>query len=296
MNPGKFPGVPGGRSQRLGPSNDKNPDDRNDALDKAKKVLSRADNAQNALGLLTDPLGTAVDKANPFSPGAMFGHILDFNTETARKISDALNGDPPDPDYANFAMAEHFDYKSLHDIAFENAALNQQAGDFANSYLEAYAFMLALSKSNDKLGGAQLNNDKLWMEKQAQAIIFYKKAVGDALLIACEKWQVFFDAFNKKVKTSLILSQDKVIAYKEKLRTTGFDKKEIAAFKFLKLSISKINDLKNQRLGYNFNNYSSNYLDKPNRIMNAWKEYGNIYSKFPKIPAKIDWQLGDHQR
>jgi hypothetical protein len=48
------------------------------------------------LGLATDPLGTIVDKVNPFSPGNMFSHILDFITENGRKISDALNGDPPD--------------------------------------------------------------------------------------------------------------------------------------------------------------------------------------------------------
>lgn len=288
FNPGRYPAVPAGQGQRLGSSNHKNPDSRNDALDRAKKVLSGADNAQSALGMLTDPLGTIVDKFNPFSPGSMFGHILDFNVYNARKISNALNGDPPDPDYANFAMTEHFDYKGLHEIVFENAALNKLAGDFANSYLEAYSLMCALAKSNDKLGGAQLAEDNLWMEKQAQAIIFYKKAVGNALLIACENWEVFFDAFNQKVKTPFLLTRDNFIAYQERLRTTGFNKNELAAFKFLKLSDNKINDLKNLRLNYIYNNSSGNYLEKPNLIMNAWKEYGNIYSTFPEIPAP--WQ------
>lgn len=285
FNPGRYTGVPGGQGQRLGTSNDKNHDVGNDALDKTKKILTGADNALSVLGMLTDPLSTIVDKLNPFSPGSMFGHILDFNVDNARTIHNALNGDPPDPDYANFAMTEHFDYEILHEIVFENAALNKLAVDFANFYLEAYSLMCALAKSNDKLGGANLADDKLWMEKQAQAIIFYKKAVGDALLIACKKWEVFFNAFNKKVKTPFLLTQNNFIAYQERLRTIGFDKNELAAFKFLKLSDSEINNLKNKRLAYNYNNYSTNYLENPNLIMNAWKEYGNIYSNFPAIPA-----------
>ncbi|MEO8710556.1 MAG: hypothetical protein ABI405_00465 [Parafilimonas sp.] len=275
INPGKFPGVPGGRKQRLAPSNDKNPDNRNDALDKANKVLSGSKKVIGASRILkTNPIGNN-----------LFGRILDFITETGRKISNALNGDPPDPDYANFAMAEHFDYKDLHENAFEDVGLNQLATDFADSYLEAYGLMLALSKSNDKLGGAKLADDKLWMEKQAQSIIFYKKAVGDALLIACEKWKVFFDTYNKGVKTPFTFTPDDVSAYHDKLRTTGFDESELAAFKFLKMSEGDINNLKNQRLTYDYSNYSTNYLDNPNLIMNAWKEYGNVYSKFPVIPA-----------
>jgi hypothetical protein len=287
FDPSSAPAVPPKRGQRLGSSNDKNnsPDDRNDALDKANRILSGADNAQTALGMATDPLGTVVDQANPFSPGHMFGQILNFITDNGRKISDALNGDPPDEDYAKFAMAEPFDYKSLHDATFKNGALKQLADDFADSYLKAHSLMLALAASNDKLGGAKAAKDQVWINKQAEAIMYYKRSVGDALLTACEKWEKFLTALKTNAKTSLTLKPENIVAYQNKLRAKGFDKQELATFKFLRMGDTEIEKLKAERLAYNPAVYYGDYVELSRAVLNAWKEYGNVYSKFPAIPA-----------
>lgn len=290
FDPSKHPGMPPGGGQRLGPSNDKNndPESRNDALDKANKILSGADNAQSALGMATDPLGTIMDKVNPFSPGNMFSQILNFITDNGRKISNALNGDPPDADYTSFAMAESFDYKSLHQTPFKNAALNSLSADFTEAYLTAHSYMLALVKSNDKQGGAKLANDGYWANLQAQAIIFYKKKVGDALLVACKKWEIFLKAIQAQAQAPLILKSSNITAYQQKLRTAGFDSSELAAFKFLRMSDADIANLKTERLAYDANKCTGNYVEQSELVLNAWKQYGNVYSTFPAIPAP--WQ------
>jgi hypothetical protein len=286
FDPSKNAAMPG---QRLGSSNDKNsPDDRDDALDKANKILNGADNALTGFGLATDPLGTIVDKGNPFSPGNMFGHILNFITDNGRKISNALNGDPPDPNYKEFARPEIFDYKSLKQIAFKKKELNQLAIDFVQSYLHTHGLMLALTKTNDKHGGALIANDAIWIEKQAQAIIYYKKLVGDALLETCTKWQAFLNAIKFESKMSIPSKSEKLIAYQNKLKTNGFAKEELDFFQFLKIDAKEIELIKQTRLQYNPVLFNGNYNDASTVILNAWKSIGNVYASFPRIAAPWD--------
>lgn len=289
FNPADHPAIPKPPRQRLGSSNQKQPPgDRDDALDKAKKVLKGADNAQNALGLATDPLGTVVDKVNPLSPGNMFSNILDFILDNGRKISDALNGDPPDSDFKEFAKVEPFDFKSLNQNNFKNASLNKLSNEFMQAYLDAYALMKALVSSNDKQGGAKIAGDDFWTNKQAQAIIYFKKKLGDALVLACNKWEQFLTAIQANAKGSLDLKQENLRAYQNKLRTHGFSKEEIAAFTFLRLTDEQINQMKNDRLSYSAGNYNGNYITNSLNVLNAWKQIGEIYSAFPSIPAPWD--------
>lgn len=285
FNPADHPAIPKPPRQRLGSSNQKqNPSDRNDALDKANRILKGADNAQNGLGLATDPLGTIVDKVNPFSPGNMFSHILDFITENGRKISDALNGDPPDPNYKEFAKAVPYDYKSLKQTPFKNPALSKSGNEFIEAYLDAHSLMKALVSSNDKQGGAKLANDDFWTNKQAQAIIYYKKKVGDALLIACDKWDKFLTALQAQAKGNLDLKQSNMQAYQTKLSANGFSKEEMDAFKFLQMTDEEISQMKADRLSYTPSQYGGNFIDESRTVLEAWKTFGETYAAFPEIP------------
>jgi hypothetical protein len=289
-DPSKTPAVPPARGQRLGPSNDKGggggpPNDRDDALDKAKRILGGADNAQNGLGLATDPLGTIMDKVNTFSPGNMFSKILDFITDNGRKISDALNADPPDADFTNFAKIEPYNFKATHQNGFKDPLLNQQAIDFLDTYLNAQSTMVALVKTNDKHGGAKEANDEYWTNKQAQAVIYYKKKVGDALLTACDKWELFLNTLQSKLATPILLKPENMRAYQTKLRTKGFDKDELETFAYMRLKPAEIEKLKAERLSYNPNDYTGNYIQGLRNIASAWKTIGTDYSKFPTIPA-----------
>jgi hypothetical protein len=286
FDPSKHPGLPPGRGQRLGPSNDKrSPDDRDDALDKANKILNGADNALTGFGLATDPLGAFVDKGNPFSPGNMFGHILNFITDNGRKISNALNGDPPDPNYKEFAKPESYNYKGLKQTAFKNKELNQLSIDFVHSYLETHALMLALAQTNDKQGGAKLANDELWINKQAQAVIYYKKKVGEALQETCDKWENYLKALKAQVKTTIPIKVENIKAYQEKLRSNGFSKEELETFQFLRMNTNEIENVKKARLQYNPTQFSGDYFTASQTILQAWKAYATTYSKFPSIPA-----------
>jgi len=286
FNPADHPSTPRPPRQRLGPSNQKQPpDNRDDALDKANRILGGADNAQTGFGLATDPLGTVVDKVNPLSPGNMFSRILDFITSNGRKISDALNGDPPDPNYKEFAKVEPFDYRSLKQTPFKDEALNNKANDFADAYLNAYALMKALVSSNDKQGGAREAKDDFWANKQAQAIIYYKKKVGDALMTVCSKWDEFLSALQSQVNGKIVVSQDNLRAYQEKLRTNGFSSEEMAAFRFLKMTDAQIEEAKKDRLSYKVGDQNADFIEQSRNVMKAWKEYGKVYSAFPSIPA-----------
>jgi hypothetical protein len=289
FNPSDHPGVPPGRGQRLGPSNKKSsdPDKRNDALDRANRILKFKSDAETGYGLATDPFGTIMGKINPFTPDNMFDNILEFITDNGRMISDALNGDPPDPNYAVFAKPEVFDYKALNQEPFEDSVMNRISNDFITSYLDVHALMRALAKSNDRLGGANIANDQFWSNKQGNAIMFYKKKVGVGLLNACAKWEIYLNALRSKFG-SIPLKPENISTYQEQLRTNGFSKEELKSFAFLGMNDLEIQELKKTRLAYNPSEFKGDYIDKSFKILNAWKTIGELYSNFPDVPAPWD--------
>ena len=289
FDPPNHPAMPANRNQRLGPSTDKNsnPDD---ALSRASSVLKAYEEGGTIKGFVSNPLTGLFDYLNPLSPDAMVGHITNFITETGRKISNSLNGDPPNPDYKTYAKAIPFNYKKNYGAELKNTELSQAGADFIDAYLNAYAQMLALAESNDKLGGAKLANDPLWMNLQAQAIMHYKKNLGDALVKACEKWDRYADLLREKPAAELMLHPDNIIAMQKKLSTNGFDTSELAAFKYLRMTDEQVANLKEERLRYNPANYTGNFVDHLNTLMTAWREYARLYTKFPSVTAPWEFE------
>ena len=286
FNPAEHPAVPPRRGQRLGSSNQKNPDPdkRDDALDRANKILKAKSNAETGYGLATDPLGTVLGKINPFTPDNMFDNILEFITENGRKISDALNGDPPDPNYTEIERPKEIDLDKLSLKKFDDPALNKKSNQFLNANLKAYAYMIALVRSNDKLGGAVKVKDKFWSNRQAWAIMYYKNKLGVALLESCDKWEEYLNALRSTYQ-KIPMRPENVARYQEKLRREGFSSREMDAFSLLGLSQSEIDEVRNKRLSYDPDQFRGDYIEKSSELINAWRTIGNRYAKFPALPA-----------
>lgn len=286
FDPSAHPGVPSGRGQRIGSSTKKSddPDERDDALDRANRVLGGADNAQNVFGMATDPLGTVTDKVNPLSPGNMFSHILDFITGNGRTISNSLNGDPPDANYKEYAKPSRYDFVKLAKLYPKNSELSTVSFEFVKSYLEAHAIMVALVKSNDKLGGALQANDEMWSNNQGRAILYYKKELGSALTTTCKKWEDFLTTLKSKAP-SIPLKTDRFIQYQNNLKVNGFSKQELEAMHFLNLDDTEIEAVKNYKLAIDPNTVRGDYIQQSYIVLNAWKEYANVYGAFPNIAA-----------
>lgn len=289
FSPSDHPAVPPGRGQRLGSSNSKSsdPNKRDDALDRANKILKFKSDAETGYGLATDPLGTILGKVNPFTPDNMFDNILEFITDNGRMISNALNGDPPDPNFTEIAKPEVYDYKALNQQPFDDPSLNSKSSDFITSYLNVHALMRALVKSNDRLGGANQANDQFWSNKQSNAIMYYKKKVGVGLLDACTKWEIYLNALRTKFG-SIPLKPENIVKYQDHLRKNGFSSEELASFSFLGMNELEINDLKAMRLSYVPSDFKGDYIEKSFTILNAWKTIGQLYATFPDLP--VPWE------
>jgi hypothetical protein len=147
--------------------------------------------------------------------------------------------------------------------------------------------MRALAKSNDKLGGANMANDRFWSNKQGNAIMFYKKQVGVGLLNACAKWEIYLNELKSRVG-SIPLKPENIVRYQEQLRTNGFSNEELKSFAFLGMNDLEIQELKKSRLAYTPSEFKGDYIDKSFKILNAWKTIGELYSNFPDVPAPWD--------
>ncbi|HNA97220.1 MAG TPA: hypothetical protein PK421_08285, partial [Chitinophagaceae bacterium] len=112
--------------------------------------------------------------------------------------------------------------------------------------------------------------------------------VGDALLIACDKWDKFLTALQAQAKGNLDLKQSNMQAYQTKLSANGFSKEEMAAFKFLQMTDEEISQMKADRLSYTPSQYGGNFIDESRTVLEAWKTFGETYAAFPKIP--VPWE------
>ena len=176
--PRRYPGdhtydtaLPPDQRQRLGQSN------RPSRYGNGKEVLDRAKDGIDIIGIGNDVIGVAMDPVGTAAGKVGFGihdkiksGYFDWLFDTASKISQALGGDPPRPDFDVIATLPELPAPSADsygDIPADRAAalmsLEQALADLV-------ARLRAAHVSLDRLGGATEAGDEEWIQRQAAAL------------------------------------------------------------------------------------------------------------------------------
>ncbi|MEP0815012.1 MAG: hypothetical protein HRF49_10150 [bacterium] len=260
-----------------------------DGFDKLRKVLDWFGYGNNAADLATSGVkGFAANQIGMGIPNYGMGKIVDFNVNTWEKASNALAGDPPDPDYKRIAKPEEFDFPKL--TAADGCS--QERADAINAYLQAslaaVAHARAASQSLDRHGGAVLAKDADWIYKQRDAILHYKHLAGVHYLDAADKLDALIAVLRSEGVAALTVTPDAMRKYQNRLRSEGWTQFEKDAMKKLGYSDAEMAELLELRVSVSPEEASGELLARSEWLAWALREVGAYLADLPyaELPAE----------
>ncbi|MDP2989782.1 MAG: Ig-like domain-containing protein [Kiritimatiellota bacterium] len=245
---------------------------KNDALDKADKAFR---------GISKIPSGpTKIQKA-------LLGRWWQWARETARKISQALGGDPPRQDYKTISTAVRPiippTQAGTQISAARAAAINAVDDALADAIANGNAAVIAF----DRYGGAAEAQDQSWSSQQAAAQIFFTRAFGTAMITLADKLDAFMQVLQNEGEPDFVVSADEFRAYQDRLRAPGFTADEINDAKQVGLTDADIEAIRQDTLATDPASVAGSYLAKladesakarslGNTLLNPWDFGGGL--------------------
>lgn len=186
----------------------------------SKDSLNKADKAFNLVSKL--PSGpTQIQKA---VVGGWWGWVK----KTASKISQSLGFDPPRQDYTTVTQPVRHPFASVQpgaNISDQRvAALN--AVSAALTDVEAYG--TAATTALDRYGGASAAGNLTWASLQSNEMLYYQHQFGSALLAYADSLDAFVTILKTEGETQTVITTSDVIAYQNRLSSSGFTPQEIS--------------------------------------------------------------------
>ena len=181
-------------------------------------------------------------------PKYFFDKILDFNLTNGFKISKALAGDPPRPDYKIIAPVEKIPFTLLTAQKGMSPARTTAVNAFLEAATDMNAKLRAATISLDRQGGALQAKDESWSDQQAQAIVYYKSESGKAMLVTADRLEALLKTLRAEGITTLPIDAETVKEYQARLRDKGFTPDELAAAKQAGMTPEDIASLLHDRI------------------------------------------------
>jgi hypothetical protein len=216
-----------------------------DAIDRAKRATGRMSDANDVVTIATGGLGGYI---SGWIPGKMFGGILDFIFDNGRKITDALNMDPPRDDVNIYAMPEKMTVPPIAPSATLSAERAQAWNSVMDASVEMLANLRAAHISVDRHGGALQANDAKWIYNQGAAIVHYKKEAGISMITLANRLDELVKISKAEKIKDPAVSTANMRAYQERLRANGFTKEELEAARLIGLTEGDLSQIKKERL------------------------------------------------
>ncbi len=257
FRPGGGAAQPTGGRQRLGQSHrprelkpfkpDEDDDDDDDdsgngkgVLNKAKKAIGWISKGKQVVDAVTNPVGTIAGQVGFGIQGQMQSGYFDWLFGTSAKISKALGGDPPRPDFdiieplTQVAIGSPQDFGQI--PAARAAALNDLR--FALDNLVATSRVAKISL--DRLGGAMEAGNAEWEQNQAMAFMQQKRTTGVWFTETARCLDALLDELAAEGINDIQITPDAYAAYQARLRATGFTADELQAAQMAGLTGAEI--------------------------------------------------------
>ncbi|CAG0927951.1 hypothetical protein TFLX_00721 [Thermoflexales bacterium] len=174
--------------------------------------------------------------------------LIDWQFDSAEKISQGLGFDPPRQDYNQITVPAKPSFTPLQPDAEITAAEANALNALAAAMMDVHYTGKAATISLDRYGGAAEAHDLQWSTLQANALLHYKKLFGTALITAALRLDEFHQVLIDEGKPDVILTVSDVISYQQQLQTEGFTAEEIAAAHQLGLTDDEIEVSRQARL------------------------------------------------
>ncbi|MDP2706337.1 MAG: Ig-like domain-containing protein, partial [Burkholderiales bacterium] len=218
-----------------------------------KAILDKADKSWDKVSKLT-PKPLKIQKA-------ILGGWWDWAKDSAKKISEALGGDPPRQDYNQATLPVWHTWPPVQSDANVSvrraAALNAVSAALA----DVNAYGTAATVALDRYGGASEAKNLEWAAQQANARLFYQEKMGDALLVYAFELDAFVQVLRDEGETDVLVTVDDMIAYQQRLAATGFTAQEIADAKLVGLTDADIEEFRQGVIAAKPNDIAGNLLD-----------------------------------
>ncbi|MFO8080497.1 MAG: hypothetical protein R6V07_09340 [Armatimonadota bacterium] len=252
----------------------------------ARKGLDTIQKGQDAIELIgSGPGSWAAGKVGMGIPNWLFGKILDFNFDAWGKATAALGGDPPVPNYDEIAMPEPLslpDFAPEEELSPEHTAAVQALADTTARNL---AIVRAANVTEDRLGGAMEAGDDEWTERQAAALIDYKRRAGHGMMEIAEGIDAVLGALRNAGVNELVITPDAAEAYQQRLRAEGFNEDERQAAQILGITDEELDAMLAERLGADPNELAGDLMQTRAEFADALWWLGMGWSNLPSAES-----------
>jgi hypothetical protein len=218
----------------------------------SKDSLNKADNSLKKVEKLA-PRGTNIQMG-------IFDRWWEWAKDSAKKIDQALGGDPPRQDYnvSTLPVWHRWPHTQpdLNISSARAAALNAASDALA----DVVAYGTAATTALDRYGGASQAKDLAWAAQQANAQIYYEQQMGTALLTYADKLDAFVQVLNDEHETNITVTVGDAISYQQSL-AAGFTPQEIADARLVGLTDDDIEAYRQEIIASDPNDLAGNILD-----------------------------------
>jgi hypothetical protein len=159
-------------------------------------------------------------------PLAIANQGIAWDLNTAEKISNALDGDPPRQDYTVIDTPHVLELPPTQAGDGISAARAAALNALDDALAQANAYGTAAAIAFDRSGGAAEAGDLDWESTQTAVMLEYNQLFGTELITASLKIQDLINVAASEGVTSVPISVSDVITMQQKLATSGFSQQE----------------------------------------------------------------------
>lgn len=250
-------------------------------LDRAKNAIDWIGKGMDAVNVVTDPVGTVAGKIGMGVQDQMQSAYFDWLFDTTAKISEALGGDPPRPDFNIIAQPEPlpgvgrpFDWG---DVSPERAAaltaLRESLEDLVSK-------LRAGEVSVDRLGGAIQAGDEHWATEQSAALLHWKRQSGAAMIVVADRMEALLAVSRAEGQTDTLVTPDMYAGYQQTIRD-GFSPARLEAARLLGLSEQQIETVRQERLAAEPGSAAGLFLSQFKNTADEMRELGRRWVRLP---------------
>lgn len=269
--------VPPGGGQRLGQSSGKpgkgpSPEDKKtqDSINDLKKYR------MVAFGTVRIGFPLAI-------PTHFFDKTVNFNLTHGARITEALRGDPPRPDYKIIAPVGKIPFTPFKVQEGLSPAQAASMNAFMEASTDLNAKLRAATISLDRQGGALQDKDKAWSDQQARAIVYYKAESGKAMLVVADRLESLLKTLGEEGMKLLPATVQTAKDYQARLRTQGFDAEEVAAAKQAGMTGDEMASLLQERIAATPEEMVGDPLENLADAVAALRLLGNRFASLPAV-------------
>jgi hypothetical protein len=299
--PDKKTATPGNRGrQRLGigdrPQDDDDenggdngkPKSYNQAKDTIKKFNYGFAGAKAVGGPIAGP-GAGTSMSGFAIPMALSSFMVGKTTDIWHGCIDQLGGDPPDPNYDEYAELVVPDYEHMQASEWVPQARADKFNVILDASMNLSASLRAAIASLDKHGGAIEAGDSEWIIRQAEAIVYYKRLSGVYMYDVAEALLGYTDHMRSEGFGDIMITAENFREYQDELRANGFSEDELNAARILDFSDEEIDESLDRILSADPDEMEGNFLEALDDLAWVLYEVGwDLYSNWDVVPPG-DW-------